>query len=275
MKKIGCFLLLLVLLPVIAWAQTADDFAASQQAMLEQAKALRDAKPVWVSPYSRSYHATENCTPLLEAYQMTRGEAETASRVPCVKCYPQAAKPAPRMTAEPKEALPLFRLTSDDFLARYNAIAAERTGDSAPYLQLWHGDESSYLYSTPSEYVTVFVIMADAANRIDEALVALDPVALTAFQTAMGGGVRQPYKVLQEEVQIFATTCELAILAADPSLGAYEADALFDATIAQGIDNMGGDEKGLMAEKGGIEYFFNPPQTSYEGWYYFHIRQPG
>jgi hypothetical protein len=151
-------------------------------------------------------------------------------------------------TAISQEEPPFYQLTHDDFFARYNAIAAERTGESEPFLQELFSVKEAAVYTAASGSISVITSVQDSEDCIDDLmLICSSPVV---------------------DLQHCAMVWEIAIRTADPSLSEEEVQAIFAETFQSGIENMD-DPFGLFfAEKNGIDYSFHSVEAD-DGVAYF------
>jgi hypothetical protein len=264
-KKVCCILLLVVLLQGAACAQTMDDFSQSEQAVFDSAQAQRDATIVWVSPFTKAYHARQDCAQLVAPYQMTRGEADAASRTPCETCFSQASA---------GQDVPFYRLSVDAFLSRYNAIAASQTTDSAPYLQASFSNQDATLYTTPFAYLSIYTRMDDADDCVKGVIVAFDAFAMTVQRTALGDGGNRLDPLNREEVRQFALACEFTVMASDPTLDKAALSAILTETILRAMREQVGEDDILYAERNGIFYAAGSIQVNNDKYYYFAALSP-
>ncbi|MDR0929707.1 MAG: hypothetical protein LBM74_08390 [Oscillospiraceae bacterium] len=148
---------------------------------------------------------------------------------------------------------PFYRLTQNEFLARYSAIAGEPSEAGEPILQELISVDGGTIYMTALGAVTLFAGKVDSDDSIDSII-----LLYTSLAPA-------------DDLQHCAIACEIAIRAADPSLSEEEVAAILAETFGHGTENRNDPFGVSSAEKNGVLYFFNPMKTSDEMAYSLNV----
>ncbi|MDR0929706.1 MAG: hypothetical protein LBM74_08385 [Oscillospiraceae bacterium] len=167
---------------------------------------------------------------------------------------------------------PFYRLTPNQFMARYNAIAPQVTGNSEPYLLQPVSDGQAVFCSTVMEHVYLSAKYDDSLETIEQVVVGLDTSTLMKQNVYGSDGELKLDMVRMALVLDYAPTCEIAIRAADPTLTDDDVQDIFLTTVAEGIPYDTAYEGVLMAKMNGIRYRFTVLELSGEPWHCFFIQ---